>query len=192
MVTGLLAVVSIFIFPDWIWSFLRSVTAGWRMDYGFTPAGILTQLGAPYPVYLGWGMTGLLVIVLLVEWSSARRAEERRFFWTACLTLAVTPLIGFRNEMENLVILFLPMMLIFSVVRERWRAGYFLSSLLLMIILLVPWGIVFLPDASVPVKNGLLYLFLPGFTLICLYWIRWWTLRPPRTWLDRVASQEYQ
>lgn len=29
-----------------------------------------------------------------------------------------------------------------------------------------------------------LYLFLPLFTLLGLYWMRWWMIRPPRTWMD--------
>jgi hypothetical protein len=30
----------------------------------------------------------------------------------------------------------------------------------------------------------LIFLFLPLFTLLGLYWIRWWAIRPPRIFTD--------
>ena len=37
--------------------------------------------------------------------------------------------------------------------------------------------------------GDLLYLFLTLFTVIGLYWIRWWALRPPKLWADLVTQK---
>jgi hypothetical protein len=192
MVTAILAVISLFIYPDWPWSHLRGVVSNWRVGYGFTPGDLFRSLFPEVGMYLGWGLTALLVVVLIVEWTAARGADFRHFYWTACLSLAVAPLTGFRGEFENLVILFLPLALVFSVVRERWKAGYWLVTLILLMVFLVPWGLFFGDVLTRPIRHAILYLFLPAITVTGLYWVRWWALRPPRTWLERAASMEYR
>jgi hypothetical protein len=46
----------------------------------------------------------------------------------------------------------------------------------------------------VPVRfqQETLFLWLPLFCLTGMYWIRWWALRPARTWLERAAINEYR
>jgi hypothetical protein len=34
-----------------------------------------------------------------------------------------------------------------------------------------------------------LFFFYPAFSIVGLYWTRWWFLRPNRTWLDEVHAQ---
>ncbi|MBI1854882.1 MAG: hypothetical protein HYR93_03285, partial [Chloroflexi bacterium] len=107
----------------------------------------------------------------------------------ACLTLAVTPLIGFPTEMSSLVVLFPGLALIFVATAERWRAGYWLAVMLFLIVLAFPWslfvrGLLFREQ----IAQDLLFLFYPVFTIAGLYWTRWWFIRPPRTWLDHVRS----
>ncbi|HEY2980849.1 MAG TPA: hypothetical protein VGJ22_06685, partial [Anaerolineales bacterium] len=178
-------------YPDWILAYLRALLANLRADYGVSPALAFARLWPGLGTRLGWGLTAALGVVLLLEWTTVRRAEFRRFYWTACITLAVTPLFGLRTASENLVVLILPLALFFSVVRERWRAGYWLASALLFLITAFPWGLFFGPLFTRPLRNDLIFLFLPVLTVLGLYWIRWWALRPPRTWLQRASSGEY-
>lgn len=192
MVTVLLVAVSVFLYPDWLWSFLRAVISDLRFDHGYSPAIVFEHFWPGMGGRLGWGLSLLLIILVAVEWSAARKMEFRRFYWASCLGLAVTPLIGFRVEIEYLVVLILPLAVIFSVVRERWKAGYWLASLLLLLVYLVPWGLFVGAGLTRDTRLDLIYLFLPAFTVIGLYWTRWWALRPPRTWLERAASNEYR
>ena len=56
----------------------------------------------------------------------------------------------------------------------------------------VPWAL--LLGAQIPEgwRKDLIFLFLPAFTVAGLYWIRWWAIRAPQTWLERATIREYQ
>ncbi len=109
--------------------------------------------------------------------------------WAACLTLAATPLIGVRTGISSLVVLFPSFALICAAIANRWRAGYWLASLIWLIAFLLPWAWFlrwyWLQDSRF---HDYLLLFAPLFTIVGLYWTRWWFLRPPRTWLDHVRT----
>lgn len=192
MVTGLLAVIAFFVYPEWLRAFLRAWVVILRADFGSSPGAIFSRLWPELGAGLGWAVTAGVCVLLLLEWAGARRGEFRRFYWAACLTLALTPLAGFRTESANLVVLILPLALIFSVLRERWKAGYWLASLVLLLVFLVPWGLFFGPALTRQIRADAIFLFLPVFTTVGLYWIRWWALRPPRTWLERAANTEFR
>ncbi|MBI5964482.1 MAG: hypothetical protein HY863_13475, partial [Chloroflexi bacterium] len=52
---------------------------------------------------------------------------------------------------------------------------------------LVPWAIFsFALNRFGVVAQEITFLFLPLFTILGLYWIRWWAIRPPRIWTDLV------
>jgi hypothetical protein len=101
----------------------------------------------------------------------------------------MTPLLGFRVEMDHLVPLTFPVMIIVLVSRERWRKfGNGIAVLLIFFFFGVPWvlytqGVPQGIDLSV---DEILFLFWPISSLIGLYWMRWWMIRPPRTWMDQA------
>ena len=87
-----------------------------------TSARFLLNFFPAQGAILGWILTIGLFILLGYEWSSARSGRlERRFYWAACLSLAVAPLLGLRTEMEHLVVLIIPLALVFAIVHDRWR-----------------------------------------------------------------------
>jgi ACR3 family arsenite efflux pump ArsB len=91
--------------------------------------------------------------------------------------------------MNNLVVLFPALALILAATVNRWSVGNWLALLLLLIVLLLPWGFFvrwfLLHDQR---SWDYLFLFFPAFTILGLYWTRWWFIRPPRTWLDHVRA----
>ena len=93
--------------------------------------------------------------------------------------------------MDQLVPLTFPVMLVVLISRERWRKlGTVVALLLLLFYFSIPW---LLYTQGAPQEIGLqdeevLFLFWPLFTFLGLYWIRWWMIRPPRTWLDRATE----
>ncbi len=185
----ILLTLSLLIFPGWIYSFFIAILATTRSQFGITPAAIYARLSPAHGTQITQAVTILVIVMLIYEWAAARKADFRRFIWAACLTLAATPLIGFRTELSNLVVLFPCLALIFAATSDRWRMGTWLTSLLLTIVLLVPWA--FYVHWS-PINDehfyNYLFLFYPAFTIVGLYWTRWWFIRPPRTWLDQVRS----
>jgi hypothetical protein len=189
MIFLILMVVSLLIYPGWIFPFVISTLATLRTSFGTTTSAVLMRLSPSYGKHASQAMTVLLAILLLYEWAATRGGDERRFIWAACLTLAVTPLIGLRTEPGNLAVLVPSLAMIFAATASRWRGGYWLASLLFLVALLVPWGF-FVRWYWLHEQRAFDYLFLfgPLFTVAGLYWTRWWFIRPPRTWFDHVRS----
>lgn len=189
MMLVLLSVVSFMIYPGWVFPFVRASLAAIRSQFGTTSGAILLRLFPDQGVQAAQASTVLLVILVLYEWAATRRADPRRFIWAGCLMLAVTPLLGLRTDTSNLVAVFPGLALIFAAIVNRWRSGYWLAGLLMLIALLLPWGWfvrwIWLKDQR---ALDYLILFLPVFTAVGLYWTRWWFVRPPRTWLEHVRS----
>jgi hypothetical protein len=186
MITFVLAAVSFLVYPNWVIPFLRAGTNNLRADFGFSTHGIFAQLFPSQNGIYSWILIGILVLSLGYEWNAAVQGGFRRFYWAACLSLAAAPLLGFRSEMEHLAVLVIPFALIFAIVHDRWiRNGNLLTVLLWLIVLLVPW-VLFLLVKPMFGENiqQIIFLFFPLFTVIGLYWIRWWAIRPPRIWTD--------
>lgn len=192
MTLFIMMVVAFLVYPGWGLSFLQSTMANLRWNYGLTTGAIFTQVWPEWGERLGWALSAFLIIMLISEWRGGRGADSRRFHWTACLTLAATPLLGLRTEMPNLVVLLIPLAFIFAVVRERWKGGYWLGGILLALVFLVPWALLLGAGIPAGLREDLIFLFLPLFTVTGLYWIRWWAIRPPRTWLERATVAEYR
>jgi hypothetical protein len=182
MLSFVLLAVSFLIYPNWILPYLRAGMNNLRADFGFS---IFTSLQNIFPAYgqtLAWIIIVILVIAFGYEWNRITEADDRKFYWMSCMSLAIAPLLGFRTEMEHLSILIIPLALIFSIIYDRWKIGAALMILLLLILFAFPWIMYFLNP--IPFSQEILFLLLPLFTLIGLYWIRWWAIRPPRVWAD--------
>jgi hypothetical protein len=186
MLSLTLFLLSFLTYPNWLIPFLRATVNNLRADFGFNIRTILIDFLPSQGKTLGWILTIGLFILLGYEWSIARDGDFRRFYWASCLSLAAAPLLGFRTEMENLIVLVIPLALVFSVVHARWRRiGSGLTILFMFIIFAVPWLLYFLTlTRSETIFHELIFLFLPLSTLIGLYWIRWWAIRPPRIFSD--------
>ncbi|HEY5902149.1 MAG TPA: hypothetical protein VIU39_06330, partial [Anaerolineales bacterium] len=139
MTLFVLTALAFLFYPGWGMAFVRASLADLRWYYGFTPGWIFMHLWPDWGARLGWALTAVGAVVLGAEWGRARGADWPRFHWTACLTLAVTPLLGMRSEMQNLAVLSLPWALIAALVRERWKAGYWMGGVLLLAVFAAPW-----------------------------------------------------
>jgi hypothetical protein len=182
MLTFVSLAVSLLLYANWIVPFLRAVTNNLRADFGYTLRTVLVDLFSTRGNFLTWAVILTLLVALTYEWSVARDSDFRRFYWAACLSIAAAPLLGFRTEIANLSVLVIPLALIFAVVHDRWKKiRHFLTLLLMLFVFLVPWALSIFPYKF---AGEFIFLFLPVMTVIGLYWIRWWALRPPRIWTD--------
>jgi hypothetical protein len=173
MVFGILLLLSFLLLPDWIMPFVRGLY--WHIKY--TPGiSFSTIMGSIWPVAgprLGLVLTGMLLTLLVVEWRAVRRKGFRHLLWTACLMLAISPLLGLPIRLFDYSGLFLPALLFFAILGERWK-GRTLGG---------PAGIVL--GLSLPLSYVTLFwpgaaLFLPALLIIGLYWMKWWAIRPLR------------
>jgi len=190
MLTIILGLISLLLYPGWILPYLRAVTNNLRADFGFSVQQAFTVILSLENHLYSQLFIGILLLALGYEWSLALDSDFRRFYWVCCLSLAATPLLGFRTDMQNLSVLIIPLALVFAIVYDRWRRlGHWLIILLLLAIFLFPWAAYFfiLPVYQT-VTTTSLYFLLPLGAVIALYWVRWWAINPPRVWSDLISS----
>lgn len=194
MLAFVLLLVSFLWYPGWLLPFLRAAWNSYRAGVGFSIHSLFEDLWPQSGASPGWILTAVLLLVLGVEWFAARGKHFHHFLWTACLTIAVTPLLGQRVELELLFPLTLPIMLVVIITRERWKkVGDGVGFLLLWFFFGLPWILYFegLPERFGLSTEQFLFVFWPLFSVLGLYWTRWWMVHPPRTWLDRFAYKEW-
>jgi len=186
-----LGAVAFLVYPDWVWPYLRAVTANLRADVMLTPALFLNRWIPDYGARIATIVVPLLLLLLVVESFSAYRSRDfRRVAWAAALTVAITPLLGFSTTLANLAPLVFSFAVILPFAWERWeKHPYIILSLLTVLFFAFPFVLRWPSVAANPSSIGLAFL-LPSIIIILgLYWIRWYVVRPPRTWLDAVKRE---
>jgi hypothetical protein len=177
--------------PDWllqnVWEIMRfpdynpPITIGSAFETWWP--GIGTQLK--------WGLTIILLILIIFEWRVAWGKGFNHFLWTACLTIAISQWIGIATDPGNFIILFLPLVLIFSIIKERWTKGGDWIILAILTFLFIGLWILFLNSVEMgdqPQQSAVMFVPMPLFVLVGLYWIRWWVIRPTRK-IAGISSQ---
>jgi hypothetical protein len=178
-----LCLLGVIFLPDWlmqnIWEIMKFP--------GYNPA---LSIGEAFQEWwpgigtqLKWGLTIFLVALVIFEWSRTVGKGYNQFLWTACLTLAVSQWIGIATDPGNFILLFFPMVLIFSVIKERWNRYGNWIVLGIMILLLVGLWWLFLNTViygDQPLQHPVMFVPMPLFVLVGLYWVRWWVIRPTR------------
>ena len=184
-----LLVVSFLIYPGWSLPYARAVLSDWYRSANLTFGYILSFWFSALSFPIERIISIALLAILFFEWIGAVQSHFRRVVWAAALSLAVTPLIGFAIFPSNHVVLLLPLVVILTLVWERWTRSRVLASILVLALaLFIPFG---LYARSILFYNRLysdLLSILPSVAAILgLYWMRWWVVHSPRTWLDQVG-----
>jgi len=192
MVLGLLLVAAFIFLPGWFLPFLQALLTEYQQGIFFTPGTVFVGWWPAIGEKLGWALTAILVIVLFLEWRAVRGRDFRHFLWTASLTLAATPLLGVPAHPGLYVALFFPLTLFLSIVAERWSRPrhWGLAGILLVLIFAGSWALVYYLtglDSIAPLRAALIFG-SPLLLLVGLYWVRWWAIRPPRTWFETIEN----
>jgi hypothetical protein len=182
--------VSFLIDSDWGLPYIRAVLSDWYRGSSLSLGAILSRWFPEVTLPLGTIVAAVFGILLFSEWVGAVYGHPRRLVWTASLSLAVTPLMGFPIFSANHVVLLLPLVLVLALVWERWPRYRFLRlTLLLLIVVLIPFAM-YARVVSVydPLVNDLIAVLPPIAAIVGLYWMRWWVLRSPRPLFDRLGD----
>lgn len=186
---AVLMVISLLLLPSWPLEFLRATVANLRAVHGLTLDLVLQNWWPERGQLFATVLKTTLFVVLFVEWRAVRGKDFRRFVWVASLTLAVTPLIGIPNVSTDYAFLLFPLALVSAVSNERWpRFGSGVAAFILLALFAI-WLLIW-PSAVIPsaILDGVFFILLPAFLILALYWLRWWVIRPPRTWADQAAE----
>jgi len=188
----LLMLVSFLAYPGWGLSYFRAVLSDWFRGANLSFGHILSLWFPDSRISLGVWISVALGGILLLEWIGSIQANFRRIVWTASLTLAATPLVGFAIFRSNHVVLLPALILITMLVWERWtRQRVWFVLLILLVAILVPYGLYFRTITNYNrFTLDLLTILPPIGTIVGLYWMRWWAFRTPRTWSDQLGDRK--
>jgi hypothetical protein len=180
--------------PDWIWQNFVEVVRYPGYNPPGTPGSALATWMPGIGTRIGWAITGVMILLLLVEWFiAARRNEYRNLLWVVCLTMVAAQWVGIQTDPGNFIVTMPALVLIFAVFEERWRHAGRWMVLGSMVLLFASLWAIFLQTVSYgdqPVQSPIMFFPLPAFELVMLYWVRWWAIRPPSVWFDTVLSKE--
>jgi len=189
MATGLLLLLSFLLVPGWVGEFFWSALSQWKFVVSYSTFSLLSDWSPGIGSQLAWLTTIVVVILFFAEWYASRDGDWRQFTWAASITLALTPFLGLPASPADYVVMLLPLTLVLTVMSERWSPRHWGLGILWLIILFAgQWGGVWAllttgnPD-SLPV---FLFIAVPLLCFFGLYWVRWWAIRPPRTWIDQI------
>ncbi|MGE5377210.1 MAG: hypothetical protein ACM3XO_19315 [Bacteroidota bacterium] len=154
---------------------LGSILSGWFPEIRFS---------------LGTVISVVMVGVVLIESIGAIHAPFRRVVWVASLALAAMPLAGLAIFPANNVVLILPLVLVTSLIWERWPRTRLIAVILLFLAMIaVPYYLYYQTlVAYEPFYTELLYVIPSVVMVVALYWMRWWVVHAPRVWADRIGN----
>jgi len=142
---------------------------------------------------LGWGLSLLMVVLLIVEWLAARKKDFSWFLWTVSLTLVAGQWVGLPADLNDFVLLILPLVLILATLDRRFsQYGKWIAGAILLFFLVGLWGIFYMtfPDMSSLQQSRIFLFILPFFLLLGLYWVRWWAIRSYRGLIEGLRMVE--
>ena len=182
---------SLLLLPGWPLEFIRQIIAYPDYTLPGSPGAIFKAWLPGIGSQIGWVLTAGLGVLLVVEWIQVAGKDFRWFYWTACLTLVITNLIGIRTAVANYIALLPAVLLVFAIWVERWRLlGRFLTTISILGLALGLWWL-FLSTLQIgdqPVQHPVMFFPLPIFLLIGLYWVRFWATSSTRPLLDELRS----
>ena len=173
--------------PGWFLPWLRAAYFNLRHNDWLTVRTVLLAWWPGIGLRLAQGVQIAALLGMLAEWVLARRQSLRHFTWTAALTLALTPLTGLPVDFSTYVFYFLPLTLTLAVFAGRWRAGRWIVLTLLLVLLAGAWALFWAVHMGWLTARALFFP-LPLLSLIGLYWVRWWAVQMPVTFMDSVAE----
>jgi len=176
-----LIVLSLFILPSWPMEFIREVFRYPGYNPPGTPATAFAEILPGIGRQLGIILSVLSALILLVEWLIGRFSHEIKFIWVASLTLVLGQWLNIQTDPGNFLIMFPAIILIFSIIEDRWKiSGQWIILVYLAIIFFVPW-IIFIRTIDFgyqPLQNPIMFFPVPLILAFGLYWVRWWVKNP--------------
>ena len=194
----ILSVIGLFFIVDWPLQMVRSYIPSSSAQAMLTFGDVLTAWLPGIGKQLSGGWIILLILVLLVEWILARQKDHRWLVWVVCLTLVLQMCSGMPTRLSSTVILLIPLVQILANWEQRLdKVGQWLASSSLVFLLVAGWLMVWANFEDwfrmeiLPIETwGMILLFI-AFLIVGLYWVRWWSVRPLQTYVEKLRSLGY-
>lgn len=186
-----LAIMGIILVPDWILQNFYEVLRYPGYNPPGTPGAAFYEWLPGIGRQLGWGLTLVVSLVLIIEWVAAWGKDFDWFLWTACLTLVASQWIGIQTDPGNFIVLFFPLVYVMVNSENRWGKNAQIISVLFMVFITIGLWYLFLSTVQIgdqPLQHPIMFFPLPLVLFIGLYWVRWWATRPRRPLVDALKA----
>jgi hypothetical protein len=165
---ALLVGTTMLVVPTWPADNLGQILAYPGYTLSGTPTEIFLERVPEAGRLLGSLFTVFMSIILLWSWQRTWGAGFETFYWSACMTLALTNLIGVRTTTTNFIALLPGLILILAEWQRRWpRYGRWYAIAAVLLLFFGLWYL-FLSTRSGRMQNPILFFPLPIFTIVAL------------------------
>lgn len=190
---ALLAGAAMIFVPNWILQNIWEILRYPKYNPPGTPVAVFSMWFPANGNRIGWILSAMLGLLLLMEWWIARGKEFRWFIWTMCLTLTVSQWIGIPTDPGNFILMYPSLILTFSMWEDRWKSRGRILIVAWLLILFIGLWIAFLKTVTFngqPLQHPVMFFPLPFIVLIGLYWIRWWAIRPSQLLVEALRDSQ--
>jgi hypothetical protein len=170
-----LLALSLALLPSWPAEFLREVIRYPAYNPPGTLGAALEAMSPGLGAWVGWGVTLVLGVLLLVEWRTSMGQAQARFEWAVNLTLAASCWIGIQTDPGNFIVLLAPLAAILASIANAVRRGGEVIALAVMVVLHAGLWTIFvstLERGPQPVQGPAMFIPLPFIVLAGLYGYR--------------------
>ena len=101
--------------------------------------------------------------------------------------MMISQWIGIQTDPGNFILLFPGLILVLSILVNRWEEkGTWISIGYLAVLFIVPWitFVITIQRTYQPVQNPIMFIPLPLLSLLGLYWTKWWVISSSRNQWD--------
>jgi hypothetical protein len=186
-----LTIIGIIFIPDWILQNFYEVLRYPAYNPPGTPGAAFYEWVPGIGRQLGWGITLIVSVVLIIEWVATWRKDYEWFLWAACLTLVASQWIGIQTDPGNFIVLFFPLVYVMVNSENRWGKNAQIVSVLFMVFITIGLWFLFLSTVQYgdqPQQHSIMFFPLPLILFIGLYWVRWWATRPRRPLVEALKA----
>lgn len=185
----LLVVAGILFVPSWPLEYFPALFAQVRVMPSWTPATVLALRLPGIGARAGLVVSVFVGLLLVMEWLRAfRKLDFQHYLWAAALTLVWSHWSGLPNDPGNTFLLLIPAVLVFATLIERWKTyGLIAAAVFFLLLFGLPWLLFWLLGLE-QAFYAWVWLLLPLFTALGLYWVRWWVVKPARTMLEELRT----
>lgn len=156
------------IVPDWLLSNYHQIAAYPTYTLPGTPSGIFSEWWPDVGPWLGFVLTLLTAVLLVVQWRRAWASSFATFLWTGYLTLTITTLTGIRTATANYVVLLPALILVLASLAQKYPiAGPGLVWFVLISLLAGLWAL-FLVTLVGNRQSEMMFFPVPLFLLLAM------------------------
>ncbi|MBC8253315.1 MAG: DUF2029 domain-containing protein, partial [Ardenticatenia bacterium] len=179
---ALLMGASFALLPSWLAQFVGQIARYpsytaigspiWIIIHHYLPQTGL-HLREPSFTLLEIGLSGLLVVYLLLQWRHLPQASVASglFHWLIGMTFIITNLVVLRTATTNYVALYIPLLFCLKGAADRWPKGHSLLAVFYLLSTVAGWAM-FTTTVEARFEHPIMYLPLPVGLFIIFIWAR--------------------